>query len=306
MNSVINEVAALRKDMDALNEKLDRLLATQTKTAELMDDLRPAAKDAMMLATGRLQAIKERGWFDFGKALVEVADQVVEGYSAEDVRELGQNVVGILGTVRALTQPEIMRIAGEAAGALQEADAAEPTGLLGMLKRSQDDEVRKGMAVALELLRHIGRAASTVQSDAKARRRRRMAAMLGPSRSLPAKAAQPEPKAAAPKPAAARAAALSVPGVDLDGDGFLADRGSWSEEVAGKIAAALGIELTEEHWKVVNWIRADFAETGAAPNVRRIAMGSGVPVKELYALFVKAPAMTAARIAGVSKPVGCI
>ena len=41
-------------------------------------------------------------------------------------------------------------------------------------------------------------------------------------------------------------------------------------------------------------------------NIRRITTGSGIPTKELYSLFPRAPAKTVARLAGVHKPVGCI
>ena len=53
-------------------------------------------------------------------------------------------------------------------------------------------------------------------------------------------------------------------------------------------------------------MRDAYAHTGSSPNVRLLGKASGVPVKELYALFPKGPAKLAARIAGVPKPRGCI
>lgn len=81
----------------------------------------------------------------------------------------------------------------------------------------------------------------------------------------------------------------------------------WSQPLAEQIARENGIDaLTGRHWQVVQFVRATYLETGAAPNVRSLGRGSGVPVKELYALFPKGPAKLAARIAGVPKPRGCI
>jgi tRNA 2-thiouridine synthesizing protein E len=53
-------------------------------------------------------------------------------------------------------------------------------------------------------------------------------------------------------------------------------------------------------------MRQEYAEKGTGPTVRLLGKASGVSVKELYQLFPKAPAKTAARIAGIPKPRGCI
>ncbi len=94
--------------------------------------------------------------------------------------------------------------------------------------------------------------------------------------------------------------------VERDAEGFLTDPSLWSEAVAVAIAAEEGIALTERHWEVVRFMRHAYETTGAGPNVRLLAKTSGVPVKELYALFPRGPAKTAAKIAGIPKPHGCI
>ncbi|MBN1542650.1 TusE/DsrC/DsvC family sulfur relay protein [candidate division KSB1 bacterium] len=95
--------------------------------------------------------------------------------------------------------------------------------------------------------------------------------------------------------------------VSLDDDGFLVDATDWSKEVAQVLAQEEGIaDLTEGHWKVIEFMRADFAEKGAVPTIRRLNKVGGVPTKELYELFPNGPAKKAARIAGLAKPQGCV
>jgi tRNA 2-thiouridine synthesizing protein E len=95
--------------------------------------------------------------------------------------------------------------------------------------------------------------------------------------------------------------------VELDAEGFLTDPAQWNEAVAGEIAREHGIpELTPRHWRVVRFMRDRYLETGSAPSIRALGKESGVPVKELYALFPKGPAKLAARIGGIPKPRGCI
>ena len=93
----------------------------------------------------------------------------------------------------------------------------------------------------------------------------------------------------------------------LDADGNLADRNEWNEEIAREIAAIEGIpELTQQHWAVINFMRAVFEKEGDSPSIRRLTKESGVDTKTLYQLFPKGPAKKAARIAGLPKPKGCI
>jgi TusE/DsrC/DsvC family sulfur relay protein len=95
--------------------------------------------------------------------------------------------------------------------------------------------------------------------------------------------------------------------VDVDGEGFLTDPGQWTEEIGEQIAHEAGIpELTERHWLVVRFMRERYLATGTAPTIRSLGKESGVPVKELYALFPKGPAKLAAKIGGIPKPKGCI
>lgn len=93
----------------------------------------------------------------------------------------------------------------------------------------------------------------------------------------------------------------------LDGDGNLANRNEWNEEIAREIAAIEGIpELTPQHWAVIHFMRSVFDKEGDSPSIRRLTKESGVDTKTLYHLFPKGPAKKAARIAGLPKPKGCI
>jgi tRNA 2-thiouridine synthesizing protein E len=95
--------------------------------------------------------------------------------------------------------------------------------------------------------------------------------------------------------------------VDVDAEGFFSDPRQWREDMAPELAAAEGIdELTEDHWRVLKFMREEYFAKGTGPGVRALGKTSGVSVKELYLLFPKGPAKVAARIAGIPKPRGCI
>ena len=94
--------------------------------------------------------------------------------------------------------------------------------------------------------------------------------------------------------------------VHVDEEGFLTEYDEWDEELAKVLAAQIGIDLTEEHWKVIRFLREDFKTQGETATSRRVQTAGGVPVKEQFALFPKKPAKKMAYIAGLPKPKGCV
>jgi dissimilatory sulfite reductase related protein len=93
----------------------------------------------------------------------------------------------------------------------------------------------------------------------------------------------------------------------VDAEGFFVDPQEWSEELVPALAHREGIDVvSDEHRQVIRFMREQWRTTGSGPSVRALSKTSGVPIKRLYELFPKGPAKTAARIAGIPKPRGCI
>jgi TusE/DsrC/DsvC family sulfur relay protein len=94
--------------------------------------------------------------------------------------------------------------------------------------------------------------------------------------------------------------------VHVDAEGFLTEYGEWDDELARQLAAAIGIELTEAHWKAIRFLREDYPTRGETATLRRVSSLAGIPVKELFTLFPGKPAKKMAYIAGLPKPHGCV
>jgi tRNA 2-thiouridine synthesizing protein E len=100
---------------------------------------------------------------------------------------------------------------------------------------------------------------------------------------------------------------------DSDEEGYLVDLASWNEELANLIAKDEEIEMTEEHWEVVNFLRDYYNEYQIAPAVRvlikavkkKLGADKGSN-KYMYELFPYGPAKQACKIAGLPKPTGCV
>ncbi|GMT48694.1 MAG: sulfurtransferase TusE [bacterium] len=109
--------------------------------------------------------------------------------------------------------------------------------------------------------------------------------------------------------------ALEVSGLTIptDEDGFMEDTDQWSQEVAEFIAKVEGIDMTDAHWEVVNFLREYYTEYKIAPMIRILTKAIGKKLgkdkgntKYLYQLYPGGPAKQACKIAGLPKPTGCV
>ncbi len=97
--------------------------------------------------------------------------------------------------------------------------------------------------------------------------------------------------------------------VDADDEGFLLES-DFSEAAVRAIAQAEGIELTDDHWTVIAYLRERFQEDGHTPNFRAMVKDfdeshPGTDWKSrLYELFPNQPARQGPRVAGLVKPFG--
>jgi TusE/DsrC/DsvC family sulfur relay protein len=86
---------------------------------------------------------------------------------------------------------------------------------------------------------------------------------------------------------------------ETDEEGYLVNLAEWDEEAAKHLAVDEKVELTDQHWEVINFLREYYNDYQIAPAVRVLS-------KYLYELFPYGPAKQACKIAGLPKPTGCI
>ncbi|NWG73822.1 MAG: TusE/DsrC/DsvC family sulfur relay protein [Rubrivivax sp.] len=101
--------------------------------------------------------------------------------------------------------------------------------------------------------------------------------------------------------------------IETDEEGYLVNLSDWSEDVANAIAQQENVEMTPNHWEVVNFLRQYYDEYQIAPAVRVLTKAIGKQLGEekgnskyLYELFPYGPAKQACKIAGLPKPTGCV
>jgi tRNA 2-thiouridine synthesizing protein E len=95
--------------------------------------------------------------------------------------------------------------------------------------------------------------------------------------------------------------------IEVDEDGYIQDPSIWTPEIAKAMAPMEQInELTDEHWKVINYLRDYYMKFGICPMIRKLCKDTGYTLKKIYELFPTGPAKGACKLAGAPKPTGCV
>jgi len=101
--------------------------------------------------------------------------------------------------------------------------------------------------------------------------------------------------------------------LEVDEEGYLANLNDWVPGVANVMAAQDELDLTDEHWDIINFLREYYEEYQIAPAVRVLTKAVGKKLgkekgnsKYLYSLFPYGPGKQACRYAGLPKPTGCV
>ena len=101
--------------------------------------------------------------------------------------------------------------------------------------------------------------------------------------------------------------------IACDDEGYLLDLNDWSYELMMLIAANEELHLSNEHLTVINIVRQYYQEYGTTPAIRTLIaylkkqnMTNLCSSVALARLYTKGAAKTAAKLAGLPKPVKCI
>ena len=93
--------------------------------------------------------------------------------------------------------------------------------------------------------------------------------------------------------------------VDVNDEGYLTDSTQWNKDVAYAIAKEIGIELTDKHFELLDYLRQKYIE-GEVLTIRKVGKSGIVDIKGLYKLFPGGPLKYSSKIGGIPKPASCV
>ena len=98
---------------------------------------------------------------------------------------------------------------------------------------------------------------------------------------------------------------IGTTSINFSEDGYMTDLSQWNKEIGNELAKIENIEMTDNHWEVVEYLQIQFKKETAL-SIRGIKKSGVVNIKEFYKLFPAGPLKVSTKIAGIPKPKSCI
>lgn len=93
--------------------------------------------------------------------------------------------------------------------------------------------------------------------------------------------------------------------IEVNDEGYMTDASQWSREIAAEMAKEEGIELTDKHYEVLDFLR-NANEKGETLTIRKVGKSGITDIKGLYQLFPGGPLKFSSKFAGIPKPASCV
>lgn len=152
------------KDLLRLLKKLARATPFIEQMLDQIDGLRdllevvgPMIKDVYNKAESVMDEADHKGYFTFARGGMKIMDNIVTSFSEDDIKQLGDNVVLILRTVKQMTQPELMTFLNQTViDAKSEVDVPVDISIRSLLGQMRDPNVRRGLGLTMRMLGTVG------------------------------------------------------------------------------------------------------------------------------------------------------
>jgi len=157
-------------DIAYLGKKLLRNVNNLTSAFEQLENVRdfvedfaPISRQLSLDLMRQLHEMDRKGYFDFMREFMRMTDNVVTSFTVEDVKNLGDNVVTILDTIKSLTQPDMLQAINNALHVYKKLDITVEgdVSMMKLLREVNSPEVRRGLAFMTQFLKNLAETQET-------------------------------------------------------------------------------------------------------------------------------------------------
>jgi uncharacterized protein YjgD (DUF1641 family) len=143
----------LLKNVGTFNEMLGMLESVN----DFLKDAGPIANEMIIDFTKKLHEFEKKGYFEFIAEIGTVIDNIVTHFTRDDIRQLADNIVTIMETVKSLTQPEMLNSVNNAVriyGSL-ELDSVPEYSVWKLMREMNKPEMKKALGFAVSFMKNL-------------------------------------------------------------------------------------------------------------------------------------------------------
>lgn len=126
---------------------------------DLGNDVAPIANEVIIDFTKQLNRYEEKGYFKFFKEFGPIMDNIVTGFTPQDIRDLSNSIVSILKIVKEMTQPEVINTVGNAMKAFNsmETESVPSYSLWRVIREMNSPEMKKALGYGITFMKNVSK-----------------------------------------------------------------------------------------------------------------------------------------------------
>jgi len=154
----LEDLLALAKRFLRSTKHLQYSLAQLENIVDFVLTIEPLIKSAVPKIINYLDDLEQRGVLRIIQSTLDVRAKIAASYSPEDVEQIGDGLVAMLGVAQKLSDPRAHAFLKKMATLPSKVDleGAKPVGPFGMLGALSSKQARQGLGVLIELTRAMG------------------------------------------------------------------------------------------------------------------------------------------------------
>jgi len=146
--SFLRNVGNIKTVMDTLEMAVD-----------LGKEVGPIANEVIIDFTKQMNSLEQKGYFDFVREIGPIVDNIVQGFSPQDLKELANNIVSILTIIKEMTQPEVLNTVQNAMKAFNsmETESVPSYSVWKLMKEMNSPEMKKALGYGITFMKNVSK-----------------------------------------------------------------------------------------------------------------------------------------------------
>lgn len=135
------------------------VMETLEMAVDLGKEVGPIANEVILDFTKQMHTLEQKGYFDFIREIGPVIDNVVQGFSPQDLKELANSIVSILSIIKEMTQPEVLNTMQNAIKAFNsmETDSVPSYSIWKLMKEMNSPEMKKALGYGITFMKNVSK-----------------------------------------------------------------------------------------------------------------------------------------------------
>jgi uncharacterized protein YjgD (DUF1641 family) len=138
---------------------LKTVMDTLEMAVDLGKEVGPIANEVIIDFTKQMNTLEQKGYFDFIREIGPVIDNVVKGFSPQDLKELANSIVSILTIIKEMTPPEVLTIMQNAIKAFNsmETESVPSYSVWKLMREMNSPEMKKALGYGITFMKNVSK-----------------------------------------------------------------------------------------------------------------------------------------------------